>query len=51
MAFLFTACTNTLMTAPIKTNNESLKMAISEGHAIGNHTWHHWYHKLLCSYS
>ena len=136
MAFLFTACTNTLMTAQIKTNNESLKMAIpenqinpksqpltrvenlnftvppkfagktvykiepknkekvialtiddgpwsktttemldilkqndvkatffwvgstlqenpeiakrvvAEGHAIGNHTWHHWYHKM-----
>jgi peptidoglycan/xylan/chitin deacetylase (PgdA/CDA1 family) len=25
------------------------KQVVAEGHAIGNHTWHHWYHRLDAS--
>lgn len=25
------------------------KQVVAEGHAIGNHTWHHWYHQLDAS--
>jgi peptidoglycan-N-acetylglucosamine deacetylase len=25
---------------------EYLKRIVAEGHAIGNHTWHHWYHHM-----
>ncbi|MBF2017053.1 MAG: polysaccharide deacetylase family protein [Rivularia sp. T60_A2020_040] len=28
----------------LKNNPELGKQVITEGHAIGNHTWHHWYH-------
>lgn len=30
----------------LKDNPQIGKRVVEEGHAIGNHTWHHWYHKL-----
>ncbi|BAT51949.1 Polysaccharide deacetylase [Nostoc sp. NIES-3756] len=28
----------------VKNYPDLLKRVVAEGHAIGNHTWHHWYH-------
>lgn len=28
----------------VQNHPQLLKRVIAEGHAIGNHTWHHWYH-------
>jgi peptidoglycan-N-acetylglucosamine deacetylase len=28
----------------VKNYPQLLKRVIAEGHAVGNHTWHHWYH-------
>jgi len=30
----------------IKNYPDILKRVVAEGHAIGNHTWHHWYHAM-----
>ncbi|MTJ47401.1 polysaccharide deacetylase family protein [Dolichospermum sp. UHCC 0259] len=30
----------------LKENPEIGKRVVAEGHAIGNHTWHHWYRKM-----
>ncbi|NJL11276.1 MAG: polysaccharide deacetylase family protein [Calothrix sp. SM1_7_51] len=30
----------------IQENPEIAKRVVAEGHAIGNHTWHHWYRKM-----
>jgi peptidoglycan-N-acetylglucosamine deacetylase len=30
----------------VKANPEIAKRVVAEGHAIGNHTWHHWYRKM-----
>jgi peptidoglycan-N-acetylglucosamine deacetylase len=30
----------------IQANPELAKRVVSEGHAIGNHTWHHWYKQM-----
>ncbi len=30
----------------VKHYPEMVKQIVSEGHAIGNHTWHHWYHYM-----
>ncbi|MFN6566752.1 polysaccharide deacetylase [Nostoc minutum NIES-26] len=30
----------------VKNYPDLLKRVIAEGHAIGNHTWHHWYHYM-----
>lgn len=33
----------------LKDNPQIGKQVVAEGHAIGNHTWHHWYHRLDAS--
>lgn len=33
----------------LKDNPQIAKQVVAEGHAIGNHTWHHWYHRLDAS--
>lgn len=30
----------------LQENPEIAKRVVAEGHAIGNHTWHHWYRKM-----
>lgn len=30
----------------LQNNPEIAKRVVAEGHAIGNHTWHHWYRKM-----
>ena len=30
----------------LQENTEIAKRVVAEGHAIGNHTWHHWYRKM-----
>lgn len=30
----------------VKDNPQIAKQVVAEGHAIGNHTWHHWYKRL-----
>jgi peptidoglycan-N-acetylglucosamine deacetylase len=30
----------------LQANPEIAKQVVAEGHAIGNHTWHHWYKKM-----
>lgn len=30
----------------LQANPEIAKRVVAEGHAIGNHTWHHWYRKM-----
>ncbi|WP_308796217.1 polysaccharide deacetylase family protein [Tolypothrix sp. FACHB-123] len=30
----------------IQANPEIAKRVVAEGHAIGNHTWHHWYRRM-----
>ena len=30
----------------LQANPELAKRVVAEGHAIGNHTWHHWYRKM-----
>ncbi|WGV28655.1 polysaccharide deacetylase family protein [Halotia branconii] len=30
----------------VKNYPDLIKRVIAEGHAIGNHTWHHWYHYM-----
>jgi peptidoglycan-N-acetylglucosamine deacetylase len=30
----------------LKAYPQIAKKVVAEGHAIGNHTWHHWYHKM-----
>jgi peptidoglycan-N-acetylglucosamine deacetylase len=30
----------------IQANPEIAKIVVAEGHAIGNHTWHHWYKQM-----
>jgi peptidoglycan/xylan/chitin deacetylase (PgdA/CDA1 family) len=34
---------------PLKQNPQIAKQVVAEGHVIGNHTWHHWYHRLDAS--
>lgn len=31
---------------PLQNYPQIAKQIVAKGHAIGNHTWHHWYHKL-----
>jgi len=31
---------------PLEDFPQIAKQVVAEGHAIGNHTWHHWYHKM-----
>ena len=31
---------------PLQNYPQIAQQVVSQGHAIGNHTWHHWYHKL-----
>ncbi len=31
---------------PLKDNPQLAQQVVAEGHAVGNHTWHHWYHRL-----
>ena len=31
---------------PVKEYPQIAQQVVSEGHVVGNHTWHHWYHKL-----
>lgn len=33
----------------LKDNPQIGKQVVAEGHTIGNHTWHHWYHHLDAS--
>lgn len=33
----------------LKDHPQIAKQVVAEGHAIGNHTWHHWYHHLDAS--
>lgn len=30
----------------LKKNPQIGKKVVAQGHAIGNHTWHHWYHRM-----
>jgi peptidoglycan/xylan/chitin deacetylase (PgdA/CDA1 family) len=30
----------------VQANPEIAKRVVAEGHAIGNHTWHHWYKRM-----
>ncbi|AFY33338.1 polysaccharide deacetylase family protein [Calothrix sp. PCC 7507] len=30
----------------VKNYPDMMKQIVAEGHAIGNHTWHHWYHYM-----
>jgi peptidoglycan/xylan/chitin deacetylase (PgdA/CDA1 family) len=30
----------------LQANPEIAKRVVAEGHAIGNHTWHHWYRRM-----
>lgn len=30
----------------IESSPEIARRVVAEGHAIGNHTWHHWYHQM-----
>ena len=30
----------------LQTYPQLAKQVVAEGHAIGNHTWHHWYHRM-----
>lgn len=30
----------------LKDHPQIAKRVVAEGHIVGNHTWHHWYHKL-----
>lgn len=30
----------------VKTYPELARLVVAGGHAIGNHTWHHWYHEM-----
>jgi peptidoglycan/xylan/chitin deacetylase (PgdA/CDA1 family) len=30
----------------VKNFPDLMKRVVAEGHAIGNHTWHHWYHSM-----
>lgn len=32
--------------AALEKNPQIAQQVVAEGHAIGNHTWHHWYHHL-----
>jgi peptidoglycan/xylan/chitin deacetylase (PgdA/CDA1 family)/transcriptional regulator with XRE-family HTH domain len=32
--------------AMVQESPQLAKLAVADGHAIGNHTWHHWYKKL-----
>lgn len=34
---------------PLKQNPQIAKQVVADGHVIGNHTWHHWYHRLDAS--
>jgi peptidoglycan-N-acetylglucosamine deacetylase len=31
---------------PLQNYPQIAQQVVAQGHAIGNHTWHHWYHKL-----
>ncbi len=35
-----------LVGSALQENPEIAKRVVAEGHAIGNHTWHHWYRKM-----
>ncbi|WP_219884554.1 polysaccharide deacetylase family protein [Merismopedia glauca] len=35
-----------LLGQPLQNYPQIAQQVVAQGHAIGNHTWHHWYHKL-----